>query len=192
MADLTLAYNLTGKGFVKDSTSVGDKVKREYYGLDAQVSFTNNPIGITTLRGEYIAGTQPGTSTSTISPSVQPATDAYIRNVNGGYFYFLQNILQTKHQVVVKYDWYDPNTKISGNEIGVVGSNTGAADVKFSTLGLGWIYRWNSQVKITAYYDLVKNETSNVPAAIAKNSTAKTWAKDRSDNVFTLRLQYKF
>ncbi|NJK98451.1 MAG: hypothetical protein HC905_29190 [Bacteroidales bacterium] len=111
--------------------------------------------------------------------------------MSGGYVYFLQNIFQSRHQLVVKYDWYDPNTDVSGNEIGRAGSLTGAADVKFTTLGLGWIYRWNSQVKITAYYDVVTNEISNASAAIGKN-TLNTWAEDRKDNVFTLRVQYKF
>lgn len=192
LTDVTLADNTTGKGFYKDSTNVGDKVKREYYGVDAQLTFTNNPLGSTILRGEYIAGKQPGIATSSTSPSAQPTADAYLRNVSGGYVYLVQNVLRSRHQLVVKYDWYDPNTKVSGNEIGVAGSNTGAADVKFSTLGIGWIYRWNSNVKITAYYDIVNNETSNAPAAVSKNNTVTTWAKDRNDNVFTLRLQYKF
>lgn len=192
--DVTLADNSTGKGFRRDSTSssVGDRVKREYFGVDAQLTFTNNPIGTTILRGEFISGKQPATATGNVSPTAQPTTDAFLRDISGGYVYFVQNILDSKHQFVAKYDWYDPNTNVSGNEIGVAGSNTGAADVKFSTLGIGWIYRWNAHVKITAYYDFVTNETSNAPAAIAKNSTVKTWAKDRNDNVFTLRMQYKF
>jgi hypothetical protein len=185
-------YKMAGAGFVKDSTQIGNKVKREYVGIDAQVSIANNPLGITTLRGELIQGQQPGVSSGSISPTTQPSGDAYVRNMQGGYFYFLQNILETPNQLVFKYDWYDPNTKVSGNEIGVAGSNTSAADVKYSTIGLGWIYRWNSQIKITAYYDIVTNETSNAPAAVEKNNTLKTWAKDRKDNVFTLRLQYKF
>ena len=36
--------------------------------------------------------------------------DIYNRNFNGGYIYFIQNILKTKWQVLAKYDWYDPNT----------------------------------------------------------------------------------
>lgn len=185
-------YRMNGATFVRDSAKVGNKVIREYFGVDAQVSIANNPLGITTLRGEYIQGQQPGTGTGSISPAAQPAGDVYIRNTSGGYFYFLQNILETPNQLVLKYDWYDPNTKVSGNEIGFAGSGTNAADVKYTTIGLGWVYRWNSHVKITAYYDIVKNETSSAPAAAEKNNTVKTWAKDRNDNVFTLRLQYKF
>ena len=207
--------------FNVDSTSykVGAKLKREYYGIEAQASL-NSVIGITTLRGEYLWGTQPGTEATSGSPtgvwSKSPVTvytttydtlthvaktlaktttpnyDAYIRNFSGGYVYFVQSIGHTKHEVVVKYDWYDPNTKIKGNEIGVANSKTGAPDIKYNTLGLGWIYHWNSNVKITAYYELVTNETSNATSLAAKNDGTKTFAKNQKDNVFTLRVQYKF
>jgi len=192
MSDLALS---TGNvmAFAVDSTSskVGTELRRKYYGADAQVSF-DFPFGMTTLRGEYIQGTQPGTSATTVSPSTQPG-DAYLRNFNGGYFYWIQNIMQSKFQTVVKYDFYDPNTDVAGNNIGVKisGKNkaTNATDIKYSTLGLGLVYKWNSQVKITAYYDMVTNETTT---ALPNASTLKDLAKDRKDNVFTLRVQYKF
>jgi hypothetical protein len=66
---------------------------------------------------------------------------------------------------------------------------TGASDIRYTTLGLGLIYRWNSQVRITAYYDMVTNEITN---ALPNASTLKDLANDRKDNVFTLRVQYKF
>ncbi len=189
----TLTDGTDVKGFAKDSAKIGDQVKRHYYGVDGQVSFANNPLGLTTLRGEYINGQQPGTAASSTSPTeFQLAGDAYLRKVSGGYFYFLQNIASTRNQLVLKYDWFDPNTQVKDDQVGAVGSNTGAADLKFTTFGIGWIYRWNSQIKITAYYDMVTNETSSAIAAIQKNNTVKTWSKDRTDNVFTLRVQYKF
>jgi len=100
--------------------------------------------------------------------------------------------LQTPLQAVVKYDVYDPNTMVSGNEIGsavTAGVKTGAADVKYSTLGLGLNYRWSSNVKFTAYNDIVKNETTS---NIVKASTLDDLSHDRKDNVFTFRVQYKF
>jgi long-subunit fatty acid transport protein len=101
--------------------------------------------------------------------------------------------MQSKFQTIVKYDFYDPNTNVSGNDIGVKISGkdkaTNAADIKYSTLGLGVVYKWNSQVKITAYYDMVTNETT---AAIKNASTLKDLSTNRLDNVFTLRVQYKF
>ncbi len=192
MSDIALG---TGNvmAFAVDSTTskVGTKLRREYFGADAQVSF-DFPFGLTTLRGEYIQGKQPGVATSSTSPAAQPG-DAYLRNFNGGYFYWIQNIMQSKFQTVVKYDFYDPNTNVAGDNIGVKlsGKNkaTNAADIKYSTLGLGLVYKWNSQVRITAYYDMVTNETT---AALPNASTLKDLAKDRKDNVITLRIQYKF
>jgi hypothetical protein len=193
MSDVAMSAGGNVMAFAVDSTShkVGDKVRREYYGADAQVSF-DFPFGLTTLRGEYITGTQPGVAASSSSPAAQPG-DAYIRKFNGAYFYWIQNILQSRFQTVVKYDYYDPNADISSNNIGVkiAGKNkaTGAADIKYSTLGLGLVYKWNSQVRITAYYDMVTNETTS---AIKNASTLKDLSTNRLDNVFTLRVQYKF
>ncbi len=179
--------------FTVDSTGsvIGDKLRRQYYGADAQLSI-DFPFGLTQLRGEFIMGTQPGVVASSASPAAQPA-DAYIRNFNGAYFYWIQNLLHTRFQTIVKYDFYDPNTAVSGNDIGVKisGKNkaTQAADIKYSTLGLGLVYKWNSQVRITAYYDYVMNETTS---AITNPSTLKDLSTDRHDNIFTLRVQYKF
>ena len=171
-------------GYSVDSTSTnkGKIAKREYMGADAQINI-DFPFGLTSLRGEFIQGTQSGTSATSTSPSATPTTDTYIRKFNGAYFYFLQNIMQTKHQLVLKYDWYDPNTNVSGDEIGKSGSKLNNNDLKYTTIGIGWVYRWDTNVKITAYYDFVKNETS-------KNLAGYT--KDLKDNVFTLRIQYKF
>jgi phosphate-selective porin len=179
------------KVFVPETVNKGDRSHREYYGLDGQLSYDWAP-GITQIRAEYITGSQPGSSSSSSSLTAAATSDVYNRDFNGYYVYFIQNILQSPFQAVVKYDVYDPNTKISGDEIGkssTDGKTTGSADVKYSTLGLGLNYRFNSNMKIMAYYDIVKNETTS---KIATTSTLTDLANDRRDNVFTLRLQYKF
>lgn len=162
------------------------EAKRKYIGFDAQVNI-DWMIGITTLRAEYIQGEQPGTSSSTTSPSAIVTGDIYKRNFNGAYFYFLQALGQSPWQLIVKYDWYDPNTDVEGDDIGKnvqsTFKKTGTADIKFTTLGLGLAYRWDSNVKLTAYYDKVENETS---------TNLSGFTQDLKDNVFTLRLQYKF
>jgi len=174
-------------GFVVDSTTtnLGQYNKREYIGVDLQLNI-DLPIGLTTFRAEYIQGTQPGIATSSASPSAQPTADTYIRNFNGAYFYFVQNIMQTKFQVVVKYDWYDPNIKVSGKDIvDVVDSKKtklSSTDIMYSTLGLGFAYKWDENIKLTAYYDMVQNETTKL----------KGYTKDLPDNVLTIRMQYKF
>ena len=174
----------------KDTALYGAIAGRSYGGADVQLSYVF-PFGLTTLRAEYIAGVQPGSSSAVASLNVQPTVDNYKRNFNGAYFYFIQNIGKSKHQFVLKYDWFDPNTEVAGDEIGkstlafagTTYAKTGKADMKYSTLGLGWTYRWDANLKIVAYYDMVTNETS---ANVSKVS------KDLSDNVFTLRVQYKF
>jgi hypothetical protein len=180
----TLPNNNLGWKVDSTATNKGTTSVRQYIGVDAQFSITTI-IGITTIRGEFITGQQPGTISSSKSPDKQTATptgDMYIRQMMGYNAYFLQNIGQSKHQLIVKYDVYDPNTLVKGADIGKTGAGLTQADIAYSTIGIGWIYHWDNNVKITAYYDIVKNEKTVLPK----------YTKDLLDNVFTLRLQYKF
>ena len=101
--------------------------------------------------------------------------------------------MQSKHAIVVKYDWYDPNTKVSGDDIGKAVLNphgatfktTSTQDLKYTTLGLGYIFKLDNNVKFTLYYDMVTNEAT-------KNIIAGGYWRDLKDNVLTLRVQYKF
>lgn len=183
-------------GFIVDSTSTNknEYAKRQYMGVDAQFSL-QSAIGITTVRAEYLTGKQPGSGISSQSPNtgVQIPTDTYNRNFTGGYVYLIQNIGETKNQLVVKYDWYDPNTKVSGTEIktkteGGTKTYLTSNDIMYTTLGLGWNYRFNSHVKFMANYEIVKNEKTSISGANSTNN----FTKDLTDNVLTLRVQYKF
>lgn len=165
----------------KDTAFSNRIAKRIYMGADAQFSI-DWPIGITTLRAEYIQGDQPGTATSNKSPGTLPTSVIYHRQFTAGYFYFIQDIGQSKFQVVFKYDWYDPNVKIAGKDIGAANTNTKMADIRFDTYGFGTTYRLNSNVKLMLYYDMVKNESTSIAG----------YTGDIKDNVFTCRLQFKF
>jgi len=170
---------------IKDSSTdnLNFKAKQEYYGADAQVSIEWKG-GLTTLRGEYIQGTQGGTATTTATPRDVVVGATYQRNFNGAYFYWVQNILNSKHNFVIKYDWYDPNTKVTEKEIGQVtgGTTLTAADIKYTTVGMGYIFNYDQNWKLFVYYDLVKND----PTKLANYGT------DLKDNVLTIRVQYKF
>ena len=189
--DTTFVYspskiNDSMDGFVQSTlrNKKWTEVKRKYIGIDGQLS-VDWDAGITTIRAEYIQGDQPGTSKTSTSPFVMPvvADGIYKRKFNGAYFYLLQNIAQTPFQAIVKYDWYDPNTDLKGDQIGKAGSNSTSTDIKYSTVGLGLAYRWDANIKLTAYYDLVQNESSkNLPG----------YDHDLPDHVFTLRAQVKF
>lgn len=184
-----MTTNSTGvKIFEKDADPItkGKIMKRNYYGVDLQISYETPIIGITTFRLEYIGGIQTATKSSNDSPKELPVdsktkleSDAYQRKFSGLYLYFLQNIGKLPLQAIVKYDMYDPNTEVKGNDIT---SSLTSADISYNTLGLGMAYRWDNNIKFTAYYDIVTNEKTKLGG----------YTKDLKDNVFTLRMQYKF
>ena len=178
---VTFADGTKGFDIAPDTANRNRIGERRYVGADAQASF-DWPAGITTLRAEYITGEQPGTSVNSLSPKIAPIASIYHRTFNGAYFYFIQDIGTTKFQAVVKYDWYDPNIKIKGKDIGSAGTNTNAGDIRFDTYGFGVTYRINAFAKIIAYYDWVKNEGTMV----------KGYGRDIKDNVLTIRTQIKF
>jgi hypothetical protein len=190
----TFSYRISEKGgvmsFVPDSstTKQGDKLPRNYYGVNSQIKYQSS-WGATELRGEIWKGTQTANKFSSETPSDLTALPGnnlfvplYVRSFNGGFFYFLQNIVNTKHQLALKYDWYDPNTKVSGYEIGDPVSNFNQADIKYSTLGIGYIHYLSESLKLVLWYDWVKNETTALPG----------YESDRPDNVLTVRAQFRF
>lgn len=177
----TITTGDAGFVVVSDTANFEKIAPREYMGADAQFSL-NWGIGKTTIRAEYSKGTQSGTSNSSKSLSAAPSSPIYIREFDGAYFYFIQDIFKSKFQFVAKYDWYDPNINVSGKEIGKTGTNTRAADIKFNTLGFGMVYYYDENIKLVVYYDNVVNEETSVSG----------YTKDIKDNVVTCRLQYRF
>jgi len=177
-------------GFNVDSTLSNDGkiAPRHYYGADVQLRIPNGNKGQTEFRAEYIRGTQTATAATSETPGTIPAdaTGArlplYVRKFDGAYFYFLQNLGSPQHQLGLKYDWYDPNSDISGHQIGQAATNTTEADLRFDTFGAGYLYYINEHLKITLWYDLVRNESTDL----------KGYTTDAKDDVFTCRLQFRF
>ncbi|HMZ46742.1 MAG TPA: porin [Chitinophagaceae bacterium] len=161
----------------------GKNAPRKYIGTDVQLKIKNR-IGFTELRAEFIAGKHAVLENSNTTPTslVTDKNGYYIRNFNGAYFYFIQNIFSQKHQLVVKYDWFDPNSRTSKKDIGKVGSNFNSADIKYNTLGLGYINHVSNNIKLTLYYAKVWNEKTQLTG----------YTKDVKDDVFTCRLQFWF
>lgn len=159
---------------------------RNYSGADMQLVFPNG-FGETEFRAEYIRGKQTATLLSSETPGIYPVTNGlkdplYARNFNGAYFYFLQHLGSPKHQFVAKYDWYDPNTKVSGSSVITDARGFSKADLKYNTLGFGYVYYANSSLKFMLYYDHVRNEKSGLAG----------FNEDIPDDVFTCRVQYNF
>lgn len=164
---------------------------REYFGVGARIK-TDFGIGETNLRAEYLWGRQPGTYAQNNSPSggfynSNPSEALYMRDFLGGYIIYAQTIGKSKHQLVFKYDYYDPNTKFSGNnQVGYL-ENTSEADLAYSTFGVGYNFQLNKNIKLSAYYDMVENETTDI-----KIDQYVDYSERIKQNVLTLRLQVKF
>jgi len=181
----------SGKSIYKVDNSIEASVKttdsyaeRNYLGFDLQFYYELPIIGNFSIRGEYINGEQPGgSSESSTSPTSAQTGDLYLRNFYGYYLNYVQNIGK-KNQVVVKYDVYDPNSNVSGDEIGAnQAAKLGAGDIKYSTLGIGLVHYLDENIKLMLFYDSVKNETT-------KNIAG--YESDIKDNITTFRIQYKF
>jgi hypothetical protein len=166
-------------------TIPGNYFKRRYLGLDGQFSF-QTVAGRTTFRGDFMTGDQPGSDKSSSSPAAAIDYSLFLRKFEGGAFFLIQTIPGNMHSIVLKYDFYDPNTDLRGDEIGkktTTAKATNSTDIAYTTWGFGWITDFNQNLRLVLYYDLVKNETS-------KNLAG--FSKDQKDNIFTVRIQYKF
>lgn len=181
-----LSYKMKNRGWQESNKGddIGQKLPRQYYQADIQIKIPNKK-GNTEFRAEYLTGWQTATSKSNETPSTLPvlANGAYeplfTRPFNAAIFYYLQHLGSPKHQIIVKYDWYDPNTQVSKLQID---KNYSLADIKFNTLGIGYTYYMNANLKIVTYYEWVKNEKTAI----------SNYNRDLKDNIFTTRLQFKF
>lgn len=169
----------------KDTTNhsfKGERAPRIYYAFDGQFSFKTK-IGTTTLRGEYIFGTQTATATDTKSPSAVPSSQlAYIRKFSGGHIYAVQRFGKSKHELVFKYDYYDPNKSVSANNL-KFNNFFNKADLRFNSLGFGYNFLMSENVKWMLNYDHVINEKVQGMTGVEN---------DLHDDVLTIRLQLRF
>jgi len=184
-------YSSTSTGFVKNTspTNINWNAKRDYFGGNLQLQYDND-FGTTLFKAEYVAGTQPGVASTTsitgpvatMSFSTQPATDLYLRPFSGYYLWLSQQIAKSRFTALLAYDSYDPNVDVKEAEIGAVNSNTTAADIKYNTLGYGVACLINKRIKMTVYNEHVVNNSTQLPE----------YLDDLKDDVFTLRLQYRW
>lgn len=89
-----------------------------------------------------------------------------------GYYAYLIKNVGKKNQFVARYDYYDPNTSLSGD--------AAKKEINYKTLTLAWQYYLNDNIRFSINYEMPKNETNS------------TYTKDIKDNVFGIRMQAKF
>lgn len=185
-------YILNSDNSLDSVNNIGDVLYKKWIGAEARVYW--DFLGGIALKAEYIVGQNAflGTSTnsSTLSGGTTPIytngtitttgqtsatktviTPNKVRSFSGYYLYLIKNI-NKKNQFVVKYDNYDPNTKLSGDK-------ADKSNMYYNTVTLAWQHYFDDNIKITLGYEMPFNE---------HNSTTQ----DILDNTFTFRIQAKF
>jgi phosphate-selective porin len=164
--------------YVKNSDGTLDSLNNVWKYLDkhwtgGEVRIYADILGGLSVKAEYVSGTNSVASTiATTSTNAQKkASPNLYNNFAGYYIYFIKNI-GAKNQFVARYDYYDPNTKLSGDAAG--------SSINYKTWTLAWQYYLNENIRITLNYLMPKNETNATNPA------------DLKDNIFTVRVQAKF
>ncbi len=152
---------------------IGEKFKKELFGAEMQAYY--DFLGGMSLKGEYIRGTYSGTTNTAQVNTLFNANK--IRNIEGYYISFVKNVGKV-NTASVRYDVFDPNTKLSGDSV------TTKDDLKYDTWTFAWQYFFNDYIKIMACYVKPINEKSQ--------NAGEDFKIDKHDNIFTLRLQAKF
>jgi phosphate-selective porin len=154
-----------------DSLEVWSYIDKNWAGGEVQIFA--DVLGGMAIKAEYMAGINSTASTiaSTATMAQKKADPNKLKNFSGYYVYFIKNI-GLKNQLVARYDYYDPNTKLEGDAAG--------NDIFYKTWNLAWQYYLNDNIRISLNYEMPVNETN------ASNAT------DKKDNTIGLRIQAKF
>jgi hypothetical protein len=120
------------------SVKIGSNLDRNWFGAEMQLYL--DLLGGLSVKGEYLTGKNSYTGAyatasvtgatsyalhnDTLTLSTTTTSTTYIRpnmvkNFQGFYIYLVKNIGK-HHQVAVRYDYYDPNKKLKGAEIGLL------------------------------------------------------------------------
>lgn len=158
-----------------DSTSfkAGDYLDKNWIGGEIQIFA--DILGGLAIKGEYIAGVNSASSATNQDSKANLADmrkdPTRLRNFSGYYIYLIKNI-GSKNQFVAKYDYYDPNTRLSGD--------AAKNELYYQTLTFAWQYYLNDNIRISLNYEMPKNETNT------------TNPNDLKDHTLGVRIQAKF
>jgi phosphate-selective porin len=164
--------------YFKNSDGTIDSLKSVWKYLDknwvgGEIQVFADVLGGMAVKGEYIAGknSTPSTVAANATVTQMKSSPSMYNNFSGYYIYFIKNI-GSKNQFVAKYDYYDPNTKLEGDDSG--------NSVYYKTWTLAWQYYLNDFIRISLNYEMPKNEINATNPA------------DKKDNTLGVRIQAKF
>ncbi|HET6559576.1 MAG TPA: hypothetical protein VFG54_19790 [Prolixibacteraceae bacterium] len=196
-----------------ENVSIGDAVKRNWAGGEFQLYA--DILGGLSIKGEYIAGKN---ATIGYAPVAAAGTTAAIpgnanfqNNFSGYYVYFIKN-LGNKNQFAFRYDSYDPNTDIKGDDVTIRQYTSpdvttlrnrvsGKSDLATTTFSMALHHYFDDNLRITLNYDIVENEKVSAEGLLTEDYTKADgtkvakgidYGKVVNNNLLTLRLQAKF
>jgi len=165
----------------KKIDNIGETLKRNWLGFEGQLYL--DVLGGLALKGEYIFGVNstPGyyaTSTvvspmtsalkndtltlTTLTTKTNTARPAITRNFSGYYIYLIKNIGK-RHQIAVRFDQYNPNTKLAADQIGTAkwDESSSKTENKYNYAGSDPVIATNAQTK-TVVNNLLKSGTADI------------------------------
>jgi len=200
---------------IKD-VKFGDAVKRNWVGAEFQLFA--DVLGGLSIKGEYIAGKNASIGYSPVAAAgttaAIPGVANFQNNFAGYYIYFIKN-LGKKNQFAFRYDYYDPNTDITGKDVTITKYTSadattlknrvsGKSDLATSTFGFALHHYFDDNLRISLNYDIVNNEKVGSTAGVsnlmenytkADGTVVKNgldYTKNVNNNLLTLRIQAKF
>ena len=195
---------------------IGDAIGRNWFGGEFQ--FFADVLGGMSIKGEYIAGKNATVGYAPVAAAgttaAVPGVSNFQNNFAGYYLYFIKN-LGKKNQFSFRYDYYDPNTDITGKDVTITKYTSadattlknrvsGKSDLATSTFGFALHHYFDDNIRISLDYDIVNNEKVGSTAGVsnymenytkADGTVVKNgldYSKIVNNNVLTLRLQAKF
>lgn len=150
---------------VTNAVAIGDGINRTWYGVEGRIFW--DFLGGMKILGEYIMGSNADQMSTDGSKAIR------LREFAGYYVLFVKN-LGTDWQLALKYDSYDPNTKIADGDI------TNANDLTINTIGLGIHNYTLDKIRLSLWFDLISRQTNDAFTTSPVN------------NLTTLRFQYKY
>jgi hypothetical protein len=143
---------------------------------------------------------------ATVALQLKPS-HTFVRNFRAFYVYFDQEIGKSGHHIGYRMDYYDPNTDVKGEEIGIVlkdsdgnflgSSGLSVADVAFTTHLFTYRYVVNESLSFMLTYELPINEKTEIePLDSVQIGLGKYphsgFLTDVRDQVMMIRMQYRF
>ena len=199
-----------------EDVKFGDAVKRNWVGGEFQLFA--DILGGLSVKGEYIAGKNASIGYSPVAAAgttaAIPGVANFQNNFSGYYLYFIKN-LGKKNQFAFRYDYYDPNTDITGKDVTITKYTSADAttlknrvssksDLATSTFGFALHHYFDDNLRISLNYDIVNNEKVGSTAGVsnlmenytkADGTVVKNgldYSKNVNNNLLTLRIQAKF